>query len=287
MGGGFADYMYCDARGHRLYVGYTSDGSIVAIDTRTNRVLYTVHGLPGAHGLAIANGLGFASSGRDNSVGVIDLRRGKLIEKIKVGEGPDGIIYDPGARLVYVGDHAGKAATLINPVTRTALVTIPIGGVAEYARADPHTGLVYQNLEDTSQLAVVDPRTKSVVHRWSLTPGEGPSGLALDAAHHRAFAACGNKTLVIVNTDTGGVVSTVPIGAGVDFASYDPALHRIYTANGESGTMTVVEEVSPDQYRVLRDVPTHEGGHALAVDDATHRIYVVYGNHVAVYRAVR
>jgi DNA-binding beta-propeller fold protein YncE len=133
---------------------------------------------------------------------------------------------------------------------------------------------------------VVDPKKQAVVQRFKTAPGEGPTGLALDGAHHRLFCACGNQKLVVLDTHDGHVVATLPIGAGVDFAAYDAKLRRIYTANGDSGTMTVIHQESPDKYTVLEDVPTHPGGHALAIDPTTHRIYMVYGGDVAVYAAV-
>ena len=80
-------------------------------------------------------------------------------------------------------------------------------------------------------------------------------------------------------------VAVLPIGSGVDFVAYDPKLRRIYTANGGSGTMTVIRQETPDRYVVIENVPTNKGAHALAVDLATHRIYLVHGNRISVYES--
>jgi DNA-binding beta-propeller fold protein YncE len=137
-------------------------------------------------------------------------------------------------------------------------------------------------------VVVVDPQKRAVVARYKVAPGSEPTGLALDAANHRLFCACGNEKLVVLDADTGKVITSLPIGAGVDFAAYDAALHRVYTANGGSGTMTVIHQATADQYSVMENVPTHRGGHALAVDPTTHRVYVTYGgSEILVYDAVQ
>jgi YVTN family beta-propeller protein len=207
------------------------------------------------------------------------------LQKITAGDDPDAIIYDEQAKLVYVGNHNGKTGMLIDPVTQKGIATIPLGGEPEYPQADPETGLIYQNLEDTSELVVIDPQKQTVVKRYKLDPGEGPTGLALDAAHHRLFSTAGNRKLIVMDTETGKIVAVLPIGLGVDGAGYDPVLRRVYTANG-LGTMTVIQQDSPDTYRVLEDAPTHFGGHSLVVDPATHRVYVAYFGSMAAYDPV-
>jgi streptogramin lyase len=285
VGRPFIDYMTIS--GARLYAGYASNGLVGVVDTATNGAVATIDGLTRVHGIAIVadRNLGFASSSGDNVVGVFDLATNKLLQKIPGGDGPDAIIYDEQAHLVYVANHSGKTGTLIDPVNLKAVATIPLGGEPEYPQADPMTGMIYQNLEDTSELVVIDPAKQAVVKRYKLDPGEGPTGLALDAADHRLFSSTGNRKLIVLDTDTGAVVAVLPIGAGVDGAGYDPDLRRVYTANG-IGTMTVIQQDSPDRYHVLENASTHFGGHSLVVDPATHRVYVAYFGSMAAYDPV-
>jgi YVTN family beta-propeller protein len=284
MGRPFIDYLAVG--GGRLYAGYASQGMVGVVDEATNQPIAMIAGLTRVHGVAIVpeRGLGFASSSGDNVVGVFDLATNKLVQKIPGGDDPDGIIYDSAAKLVYVGNHDGKSGTLIDPATLKVVATIPLGGEPEFPQADPVTGTIYQNLEDTSELVVVDPQKQAVTQRYKVAPGEGPTGLALDAAHHRLFVACRNKQLVVINTGDGSIVAALQIGAGTDGADYDPQLKRVYTANGV-GTMTVIQQDSADSYHVLEDAPTHFGSHSLVVDPATHRIYVAYFGSVAAYEA--
>jgi len=285
IGRPFIDYM--TVSGNRLYAGYASQGMVGVVDTTSGRAVASVTGLTRVHGVAIVadRGLGFASSSGDNVVGVFELATNKLVQKIPAGDDPDAIIYDEKAKLVYVGDHDGKTGTLIDPATLKVVATISLGGEPEYPQADPETGVIYQNLEDTSELVVIDPQKQGVTKRYKLAPGEGPTGLALDAANHRLFSTCRNRQLVVLNADSGAIVMTLPIGAGVDGAGYDADVRRVYTANGV-GSMTVIQQDSADSYRVLENAPTHFGGHSLAIDPATHRVYVAYFGSVAAYDVV-
>jgi DNA-binding beta-propeller fold protein YncE len=284
MGRAFIDYMTID--GQRLYAGYASHGLVSVIDTASEQPAGTVTGMGRVHGVAIVaeRNLGFASDSGDDTVGVFDLSTLKLLQKISAGLDTDAIIYDRKLNLVYAGNHDGKTATLIDANTRKAVANLQLGGEPEYPQADPATGIIYQNLEDTSELVVIDPQKQSVTQRYKLGPCEGPTGLALDAANHRLFSACRSKHLVVLNSDTGEIVAKLPIGAGVDGVDYDPVLRRIYTANG-IGNMTVIQQDSADQYRVLENAPTHFGGHSLVIDPATHRIYVAYFGSIAIYDA--
>lgn len=282
VGRPFIDYMTIS--GSWLYAGYASRGLVGVIDTSTNQPVAQIGGLTRVHGIAVVldRGLGFASSSGDNVVGVFDLKTNQLLQKIPAGDDPDAIIYDEAAHLVYVGNHDGKTGMLIDPASLKVVATITLGGEPEYPQADPQTGLIYQNLEDTSELVVIDPMKQAAVKRYKLDPGEGPTGLALDAAGHRLFSATTNRKLIVMDTDSGKIVAALPIGAGCDGAGYDPGLKRVYTANS-IGTMTVIQQDSPDHYRVLENAKTHLVGHSLVVDPATHRVYVTYGGSIAAY----
>jgi YVTN family beta-propeller protein len=285
VGRSFIDYMTIS--GQRLYAGYASAGQVGVIDLATSQPAGAVTGLGRTHGVAVVadRNLGFASDSGDGTVGVFDLHTLQLLQKLPAGLDTDAIIYDAKLNLVYAANHDGKTATLIDAATLKVVANVPLGGEPEYPQADPVTGIVYQNLEDTSELVVVDPQKQTVTQRYKLGPCEGPTGLALDAVNHRLFSACRSKHLVVLNSDTGEIVAALPIGAGVDGAGYDPVLRRVYTANA-AATMTVIQQDSADQYRVLENAPTHFGGHSLVVDPATHRIYVAYFGSIAVYDVV-
>ncbi len=280
---GFGDYMSV-ADGF-LYVANTQQGTVSVVNVKTNAVIATIDSLKGVHGFTSvpSTGKGYVTVGGENAVAVIDLKTNKVLHKVPVGIGPDGITYGRKSGLVYVANHRGKTASLIDPKTDTVVGSVELGGTAEYAREDPATGLIYQNLEDTSEVVVVDPVAKKVGHRFATNPGEEPTGMAIDPKTNHLFAACGNKTLVILGVSDGKVLQSVPIGDGVDFAEFDPQMKRIYTANG-SGSVTVIQQKGKN-YTVAEEVPTSRGAHTLALDPKSHRVYVLHQGVVDVYQA--
>ena len=93
---------------------------------------------------------------------------------------------------------------------------------------------------------MIDADKHEVVARWSLAPGEGPSGIALDATHHRLFSGCHNKMMVMLDTESGKVVGSVPIGSGVDGCAFDDATQLAFASCGD-GTTTIAREEAPRQ----------------------------------------
>lgn len=282
---GYVDYLVMAPAGNTLYAGYATENSLYVVDTERTEAVASIGGLKDVRSVALVpeQNAGFTSNRGEDTIGVIDLKSNRLLSKIPGGQGPDAIIYDKAAGIVYVANHEGHSATLIDPATKKVTATVPLGGSAEFAQADSETGRVYQNLEDTNETVVVDPKKKAVIHRFKTAPGKEPTGLAFDAANRRLFCACGNKKLIVMDSETGRVVAAVPIGSGVDSVAYDPGLKRIYTANGESGTMTVIRQDSADGYTVEENVRTHKGAHALAIDPVSHRVYVVHGTTIDIY----
>jgi YVTN family beta-propeller protein len=281
----FIDYMAI--QGPRLYVAFASHSMVGVIDTATNQTIATVEGLPRVHGIALVpdQNLAFTSNGEGDTVASFSLANNQLVKEIPGGIDPDAIIYDEKLKLVYVADQNGKTGTVIDPRTAGVVATIPLGGEPEYCQADPHTGIVYQNLQDTNEVAVIDLEKRAVIRRYKLAPGEGPTGLALDSVDKRLFSTTANGKLIVLNSDTGEILADLPIQLLADGAAYDPILRRVYTANAV-GTMTVIQQDSADRYRPLENVPTHFGGHSLVVDPITHRIYVAYFGSVAVYEPI-
>src|ERR1700730_354309 len=155
VGRAFIDYMTID--GQRLYAGYTSAGLVGVIDTTASRPAGTIAGFGRTHGIAVVadRNLGFASDSGDNTVGVFDLNTQRLLQKIPAGLDTDAIIYDPKLNLFYAANHDGKTATLIDATTQKVVTNVQLGGEPEYPQADPASGIIYQNLEDTSELVVV------------------------------------------------------------------------------------------------------------------------------------
>ena len=273
-GEGGWDYLTVDPEARRLYV---SRGTrVVVLDLDAEKVVGEIPDTPGVHGVAVVPdlGRGFTSNGGDASVTAFDLKTLKVLGKIKVGERPDAIHYDPPSRRVFTFNHGpGKDATAVDPEGMKAVGTLPLGGVPEAAASDGK-GHVFVNLEDTHEVVEFDARDLKVVRRWPLAPGEVATGMGIDRAHHRLFSACRNGKLVVSDYGSGRVIGSAPIGAGTDGAAFDPETGLAFSSNGGDGTVSIVDEPSPGQYRLAATIPTQVGARTMALDPKTHRLYL-------------
>jgi YVTN family beta-propeller protein len=277
-GEGGWDYASVDTDARRLYVSHAS--KVVVIDIDNNTVVGEITNTPGVHGLAPAPDLhkGFSSNGRENKSSVVDLKTLATLTKIDTGANPDGMLYEPGQQEVYLFNGRGNSATVIDAKTDKVVATIPLGGKPEFAQADPKAGRVYNNLEDKNAVAVIDTKTHTVVATWPIAPGEGASGMAFDAAHHRLFLGAGNKLMIMMDSETGKVVGSVPIGDGVDANAFDPALQLAF-ASCSDGTVTIAHEDAPDKLTVVQTLKTQQGSRTMTIDPKTHRIYLAAVNY--------
>jgi DNA-binding beta-propeller fold protein YncE len=280
---------YARVAAHTLYVAYSSENTLMTVNTQTLVATRRATGLGGLHGIAFSQNpsIGFVTMGAADRVAMIEPESGWLLGTVPAGKDPDGVIYDAKAATIYVGNGDSASATLISPSDAAHPRTIALGGEPEYPQADETTGLVYQPLVDRSQLLVIDPLQARVTARLAAAPCEHPAGQAIDVPHRRVLLGCGNRMLAVMDMDSGRIVQTLPIARFVDFIAYDPVLQRVYAA-GAAGTMTVIQRSANGAYRFVENVRTKPGGHTLAVDLATHRVYVVcagiHGASVLVYQ---
>ena len=173
------------------------------------------------------------------------------------GSNPDAIEYDPQSKRVYAGNHGGGGITVLDPTTGDIVATIAIEGKLEAIDFDGR-GQGFVNVEDKSSVAVFDTKTLKPKALWSSAPGEGGTGLAVDAKHHRLFTACANNKVVVLDSDTGKVIATPASGEDPDGLVFDPSTARIFTSNPD-GTMTIIQQTSADTYATLQTVTTSPG----------------------------
>ena len=272
-GEGGWDILTIDDSARRLYLARAT--KVVVVDLDKNAVVGEVTDTPGVHAFVAIPELqrGFSSNGKESKSSVVDLKTFKTISKIDTGANPDAVVYEPSHGEVYVFNHTGNSVTVIDAKSATVTATIPLGGTPEFAAVDQATGRVYCNIEDKSEVAVIDSTKHEVIARWPIAPGEEASGIALDAAHHRLFATCHNKMMVMMDTQTGKVVANVPIGAGVDGCAFDDASELAFASCGD-GTTTIAKEETPQKLTVVQTLKTERGARTMALDPRTHRIYL-------------
>jgi YVTN family beta-propeller protein len=213
-----------------------------------------------------------------NVVGVYDEKTGKSVGEVKAGENPDAVMYDPASKQIFAFNNHGGTATVIDPKTLKVTATIEIGGKLEFGRADGK-GNVWVNAEDKSEIIHLDSKKRTVLARWKLAPCEEPTGLAFDEKHRRLFAGCNNNMMVVVDADSGKVITTAPIGPGVDATAFDPATGDIFNScGGGDGSLVVVHQDGADKYSVAQTIATQKRAKTLAVDAKTHRVFVTAGS---------
>jgi len=270
-GDGGWDYLTMDSAAGRLYVARANRVQIV--DVEQGKLLSEIEKTPGVHGVALApkHDKGFVSNGGDSTVTVFDLKTLKETARVKVGNRPDAIIYDPATDRVFTFNAGSRDATAIDAASNAVAGTVKLGDKPESAVAD-EKGMIYVNLENKSEIAAFDAKALEVKNTWPLGEGKRAVGLAMDRAKRRLFSTCGNEKMVVLNADDGKVVATLPIGRGTDAAAFDPGTGLAFSSNGE-GTLTVVEE-KDGQYRVVESVKTQPSARTMALDPKTHRIYL-------------
>ncbi len=272
-GEGGWDYLLVDPVARRVYISRSTH--VMVVDADNYSVVGDIPDTAGVHGIAIVPklGRGFTSNGRAANATIFDLKALKPIGTVSTGKNPDAIIYDEASRRVFTFNGGSGDTTSIDAATGTVAGTIPLGGKPEFATADGR-GEIFVNLEDKSEVVALDSRKLSVLAHWPLAPCEEPSGMAIDRKNHRLFIGCRNQMMAVMDATNGHVVTTLPIGRGVDANAFDPETGLAFSSNGD-GTLTVVQEDSVDRFHVLENVTTERGARTMALDLKTHRVFLV------------
>lgn len=266
------DYLQYDAASQRLFVANGTQTDV--IDTRTGKLQGVIAATHGVHGIAIAHdlGLGFTSNGADNEIGEFALDTLQPGRRIKVGSNPDAIVYDAATQRVVTFNGKSQDISIVNAKTGELVQpAIAVGGKPEFAQTNNH-GLVFFNIEDTNEVAVLDIRKGALVQRYSISPCDSPTGLARDETSGHLYSVCGNGVMVISDPVTGKVLGQAPIGRGADGV----ALLDGYaiSANGRDGTVSVVAQTAPNQFATVAIIKTAPGARTIAADTLLHKLYL-------------
>ena len=272
-GTGGWDYVTFDGNARRLYVSHSTQ--VEVLDADTGKVVGAIPDTPGVHGIAIAAGLqhGFTSNARENKVSMFDPATLRLIKKIDVGKGPDGIYFDPGSERIFTNNHGTHDITAIDASTGEVVGTVKLAGDGEQAIIGGD-GLIYVNSEDTAEVVAFDPKSLAVKKRYPIGVAKTPTGLAYDAKTNRLFIGCRTKpTMVVMDAASGKVITSFPIGAGVDFAGFDPESRLAFFSCGE-GTLNFFYEKSANEIEDAGALKTQPSAKTLAFDPKTKKIFL-------------
>jgi YVTN family beta-propeller protein len=268
---GWWDYVELGPINAWIYLSHANQVNI--LNKNTGDSVGVIEGTTGVHGIAfdVASKKGFTTNGRLNNVFVFDMNTNKVLAEIPTGKNPDAIMYESFSKKMIVCNNTGKSLTIIDGANNTVIDSIDVGGKPEAAVSDGK-GKLFVNLEDKNEIAVVDTKTFKVVNHWSIAPGEGPTGLAIDLKTNRLFAGC-EKLLLVVDATNGKVIDKLSIGDGCDGVVFDAATKNIYTSNGE-GTLTVINEKSANKYVIVENIVTKKSARTITLDTKTHLLYL-------------
>jgi YVTN family beta-propeller protein len=269
------DYLIPNPQSNKLYVSHGTQVNV--LDKKTGDSLGVIANTTGVHGIAFINALGkgYTSNGRLNNVSIFDLKTNEVLSQIATGENPDAIFYEPFTKTIITCNGRSKDLTIIDPITEKVIATIPVGGKPETAVSN-EAGQIFVNVEDKNEIVQIDIVNHKVMAHWSISPGEEPTGLAIDIANKRLFAGTEEK-LIVVDAIKGTVVKVIPIGEGCDGVAYDNATKQIYTSNG-TGTMTIIKAKSANEYEVIENMTTKKGARTIGIDESTHTVYLPTAN---------
>src|SRR5271157_2366877 len=269
----YFDYITVDSSARRVYLSHGTE--IKVIDADNGRLIGNITGLKQDHGVAIAQefGRGFITDGAQGKVIIFDLRNLKVIGEAKADNDSDSIVYDPASKRVFAQNGDPHSSTVIDAKSGAVVGTIELGGGPEFAVADGG-GTLYVNLEDKNEVVAIDSHTLTIKSRWPVAPAGGPTALAMDTQHRRLFSAGRNpQMLVVMDADSGKVVQSFPISAGVDAAAFEPETGLIFASTRE-GMIHIFHEDSPEKFSEVETVKTEFGAKTMGLDTKTHNLFL-------------
>jgi YVTN family beta-propeller protein len=271
-GEGGWDYLAADPANHRLYV--THGARVEVLDTATGKVVGSITGLKGTHGVAFddTGKFGYITDGGANAVIVFDRSSLEKVASIPAGTNPDGMVFEPATKTIWAFNGRSSNVSVIDTAKRAVVATIALPGKPEFPTADG-TGMVYDNIEDKNEIVELDAKALKLTATWPLAGCDSPSGMAIDLTEHRLFSVCDGKKMAVVDFQSGKILATPSIGDGPDAAGYDADHKLAFSSNGD-GTLTIVD-ASKDNYPVLQTVTTQRGARTMAFDSGNGKVYLV------------
>jgi DNA-binding beta-propeller fold protein YncE len=279
-GPGAWDYAIVDPAAQRLYVSHGME--VVAIDLASGKTVGNLAGTPGARGISLAPelGRGFIACNKTNSVMIFDLKTLASIGTVKTDEKPDALVYDPTTRLVLAFTH-DKNANVFEAKDGSFNGRIALAGSPEFAVADGR-GKVYVSLQDTNEVAQLDPQKLHLDQHWKVKSCEAATSLGIDRESRRLFVGCHNRTVAVIDADSGKTLQTLPIGPGVDGTVFDPGTQFVFVSSGGDGTATVIHENDANHFAVVDVIPTRHSARTVALDPTTHRVYLPFAKATSI-----
>ena len=269
-GGGY-DYATFDPATRRVYMARDDFTTVIDVDTGKVSDLATAsHGhiavpIPGTTLIALTQGT--------STIRIVDAVTDTVVADVPVGmRGPDGAIYDPYSKLVYVTSRGGQVFA-VDPIARKLVATIATGGIVEFPASDG-AGKIFANVASVPEIAVIDATTHAVTGRYKLAGCQDATGLAYAPQTKLLISSCHNGVAKIIEAETGKDVATIPIGQNPDAVIYDPA-RKLAFIPCLDGVLEVISVADSAHISLIQHVPTQVFTRTGTVDPKTGRLYLM------------
>jgi DNA-binding beta-propeller fold protein YncE len=258
------DHFTPDVDGHRLFLTGEENEKILVLDTSTNKLIHTMENVKAPHAILFRKDLKklFVVEGDASAVRVYDSESYQPISDIKVSVDADSIAYDEATHHLYVVNGGREAHTpyslisVIDTDNSKKLRDIKIDTNHVEAIVLEKSGpRMFCNLTGKGAVGVLDRNKSALSATWPLPAGDKLNvAMAFDEANHRLFVVTRNPgKLIVLNSDSGKAVTSLPAVDMVDDLSYDPHQKRLYLAG--NGSLDVFEQKDPDHYALLAKIP--------------------------------
>jgi len=261
--GGRIDHFTFDAKRKRVIGAALGNNTVEVVDTFAGRDIHSITGAAAPQGVVYVADLDklFVANGTDGKLRIYDGDSFKLLNTVDIGEDADNVRYDPVAKKVYVafgGDEGGGIAVIEAASGKRLEDAAKLDAHPESFQIARSKSLIYANIATKAKVVVIDRATHKVTE-WPLKTGKANYPMAFDEADHRVFVVTRKPAqLVVLDSDSGATVGSVPCVSDADDLYYDAGRKRIYVPGGE-GFISVVQQIDADHYRPLAKIPTTVG----------------------------
>src|ERR1700687_113555 len=258
------DHFAPDVDGHRLFLTGEENDKVLVFDTSTNKLIHTIEESKAPHAILYRGDLKklFVVEGEASAVKVYDGESYKPLSEIKVSTDADSIAYDPATHYLYVVNGGREAHTpyslisVIDTNSSKKLRDIKINSNHVEAIVLEKSGpRMFMNITGKDAVGVMDRNKSALAATWPLPAGDKQNvAMALDEANHRLFTVTrAPGKLIVLDSDSGKLIASLPAVGLVDDMSYDAQRKRIYLAGDQS--LEVFEQKDPDHYDRLGRIP--------------------------------
>ncbi len=269
------DYVAVDAARNRVYAAHTGSEALLVVDGKSGAVLGQVNVGP-MHGVAVdpADGSVYTGDGTDQTIDKVDPISMKIVASVTVPGNVDGIEYDPQLHRLYADEDGGPHAYVINTASMKLIGTVTLPSSDPEAMAiDPATHLLYQNLNDSNSIAVIDPKSLKVI-KVIKTP-------QIVNNHPLLFSSQLNE--LVVGGKNGVMSAYTPSGKRLGDGKVQPDIDQCSLGQGGDeevcagkGIVTLVKLTRDGAPAVVATFDTKHAVHTVGIDERAGKAWIVY-----------